>query len=78
MDLFTLSVKKQDTSYQLEDHQDTSPRPSSLTQPITCITEGKFSSGGSPMDEEDLLRTGYKAVYAYLILCSEEKLTRME
>ena len=40
-----------------DDHQDTRPNPSSFTHPITCITEGRFSSGGSPMEEEDLLRT---------------------
>lgn len=43
--------------YQLEDHHDTSPKPSSFTQPITCITEGRFSSGGSPIEDDDLLRT---------------------
>lgn len=44
-------------SRQLEDHHDTNPSPSSLTHPITCMTEGRFSSGGSPIEDEDLLLT---------------------
>lgn len=44
-------------SRQLDDHHDTNPSPSSLTHPITCMTEGRFSSGGSPIEDEDLLLT---------------------
>lgn len=57
-----IKCKRSNRSDQLEDHHDTSPRPSSLTQPITCITEGKFSSGGNPIDEEDLLRTVLRTI----------------
>lgn len=50
-------IQNEEHFYQLEDHQDTNPKPSSFTQPITCITEGRFSSGGSPIEDDDLLRT---------------------
>ena len=58
--LYHLTRKNLRLPHQLEDHQDTSPKPSSFTQPITCITDGKFSSGGSPMEDDDLLRTTQK------------------